>query len=1142
MLWQNIALPVVLGLSSAAVFAGLVIYLLDTAHWVEHTDQVISQAHILHGIITEGETGMRGYMLTGEDRSIRTYENAETRWAEEYAAQSALISDNPVQISRMQRINATYSAWMDLNNEILKLMPEKKRLEPETALRLLSRRRQLMGEFRSQFAEFIGEEQSLRMIRAKEAATFSRMVLGGVIFISLLIAAIIALWGRRQLLSLSQTYEEALLKQAEQNEILQREQWFDQGRAALSERLISQASVPTLSQDLLTQIINLSGADVGMAFVVDRHSHAHFKRVAAVGVSAQEKQARYEFRLGEGLTGQTALERKARLIQDLPPDYFKLSSSLGETQAKSVMIIPATAGTELVAVFELGFLRTPEPRILEFLQQNTTNIASAILSAKYREQLEELLNEVQTQTEELQSQQEELRVSNEELEEQARLLREAQARAEAQNVDLEKSNAQLEEQKELLDRRNEELTRTRIDIERKASELARASHYKSEFLANMSHELRTPLNSALILSQLLSENRAGNLTDQQVEYAQQISRCGKDLLNLINDVLDISKVESGKMDLISEEFSIDSVLHSLRGMFEPLAHEKKLDLKITNEVGNLSLVSDRQRFEQILRNLVSNALKFTEQGSVHIKVGRAESTDRILFSVQDTGIGIQPENISLIFEAFRQADGTTSRKYGGTGLGLSISKELAQLLGGDIHVTSSPGEGSLFTLEIPLRHSESGKVPLAKIPKVEAAGIIPKASVPAPQSADRTPPVRQEDKKRSVLVIEDDPIFAKILISLVGELNFDVIHADTAEKGLEIASQENPYAVILDMKLPDHSGLFVLDHLKNDSRTRHIPVHVISVEDFSNYAFQMGAIGYLLKPVKREQIQQALTTITEKSSAQVQRVLVVEDDEGQRMAIRGLIEGDRIQISAVGTGEEALQKLENEKFDCIVLDLSLPDMSGLNLLEKMAADEERRHPPVIIYTGRDLSPQEENQLKRYSQSIIIKGAKSPERLLDEVTLFLHQVEAHLPDRLQRVLSEFRNREKFLAGVQILLVDDDMRNVFALSAVLEQRGAVPIVARNGQEALDIAQSDRSIDLILMDVMMPVMDGYQATRLIRQIPSRKKTPIIALTAKAMKDDRARSLDSGASDYLPKPVQVDKLLSLIRVWLASQRGSRS
>jgi CheY-like chemotaxis protein/signal transduction histidine kinase len=756
--------------------------------------------------------------------------------------------------------------------------------------------------------------------------------------------------------------------------------------------------------------------------------------------------------------------------------------------------------------------------------------------------LQNVLEETQRQAEELQVQSEELRVSNEELEEQGRALKDSQARLEQQQVELEQTNSQLEEQAQTLETQRDELERTSAAVGLKARELAQASQYKSDFLANMSHELRTPLNSLLILSKLLSDNPEGNLSGEQVKFAQTIASSGNDLLVLINDILDLSKIEAGHIEVRPESVAISRMTGDLRQLFQPVANERKLDfdIHVADDCPQL-IETDRQRLEQILKNLLSNAFKFTEAGGVRLAI-RPAGADSLAFAVTDTGIGVPREQQQSIFEAFRQADGTISRKYGGTGLGLSISRELARLLGGAIALESKAGEGSTFIVTIPRAYDPARVAPLEQPPSVETAPL------PAPSRTRRSKPLPQavdDDRdqlvgaRRLLLIVEDDDKFASIVRDLSREIGFQCLVAGTAEEALKLARRFKPSAVVLDLGLPDESGLMVLDRLKRDDATRHIPIHVVSANDHSQTALSLGAIGYLVKPVKREALAEVLETLQSRLASTVRRVLIVEDDPVQRDAVGKLLSSGDVETIGVGTAAECLEQLKHQTFDCMVLDLSLPDASGFSLLETLSRDGEHAFPPVIVYTGHDLSADDEQRLRRYSSSIIIKGAKSPERLLDEVSLFLHQVVSQLPPEQQKMIQKARNRDAVLEGRRVLIVEDDIRNVYSLTNVLEPRGAHVEIARNGQEAIEALgrsaeDPGRAIDLVLMDVMMPVMDGLTATRQIRGDPRWAKLPILMLTAKAMPDDQARCIAAGANDYMAKPIDVDKLLSLVRVWM--------
>ena len=741
-------------------------------------------------------------------------------------------------------------------------------------------------------------------------------------------------------------------------------------------------------------------------------------------------------------------------------------------------------------------------------------------------------------------QSEELRAANEELEAQSRVLQESQSRLEAQQSELEETNAQLEEQAQALESQRDDLSRTQAVLEEQARDLERASRYKSEFLANMSHELRTPLNSLLIMARLLAENRNGNLEPEQIRFAQTIETSGNDLLVLINDILDISKIEAGHLELDVRQVRIAPVLSKLKAAFEASATAKGLAFRIESEPGlPTEFETDPQRLEQVLRNFLSNAVKFTDKGEVVLQARRAVD-GRLMFSVKDTGVGISPEQQSIIFEAFRQADGTISRKYGGTGLGLSISRELARLMGGIITVESAEGEGSVFSLVLPEAFMGEAAEELPKAPEPVAIRTSGPADNPAPEIRQRRNGFEDDRERltgdsRVILVVEDDPVFARVLFDLAHEAGFDCLVAETADEGVLMARQYMPAAVILDVGLPDHTGLTVLDRLKRDMRTRHIPVHVVSGDDYSHAARAYGAAGYSLKPVKREELLRVLEGLESALPQRMRRVLIVEDDSTQLESLMHLLATRDVETVLARSAAECLEHLGEGLFDCLVLDLNLPDRSGLDLLEKLSQDESLSFPPVIVYTGKELSADEELRLRKYSKSIIIKGARSPERLLDEVTLFLHQVVSELPEQHRNMLLKSLSRDAALEGRHILVVEDDIRNVYALTSVLEPHGVNVSIARNGIEALKVleergASGERPVDLVLMDVMMPEMDGLTCTREIRRRSEWRNLPIITLTAKAMAHDQEECLAAGANDYLAKPLDVGKLLSLVRVWM--------
>ncbi|MET1070679.1 MAG: response regulator [Pseudomonas prosekii] len=1144
LLSRNVSLPLGVGAISAVFFVALITYLLSVIQWVEHTDRVINNANEAVKLTVDLETGMRGFLLSGDEHFLDPYETAKPRIAVALNTLLELTGDNPVQTDRLRRLQALQTEWATYAQSMIDL--QRTSGDYRGAVKA-GRGKRLTDEIRKQFEDVIDMEQQLRTTRNEEVR---RTTIWSITLYLLFVAGIsglLAYIGRRDLLNLSQNYSVNLAAQQAAAARLEKQAWLRSGQTELAEQVLGQLSLQMLGRNILKFCAQYMGTAVAAIYV--REDHGGLKRVASYGLSREQEEQDQAIYDGEGIVGQAVQQARLIRLDDVPQGYFRVSSGLGEGMPHSVMVVPTSDDDRVNGVIELGFLRPLEERDVELLELIASNIGTSIEAARYRQRLQEVLAETQQLNEELQVQQEELKTANEELEEQSRILKESQAHLETQQVELEQTNEQLAEQAQILsdqrdamDQKNTELNQAQTQLEERAEELQRSSKYKSEFLANMSHELRTPLNSSLILAKLLAENPQENLSAEQVKFAESIYSAGNDLLNLINDILDISKVEAGKLDMRPENTSVSRLVEGLRGMFEPMAKDKNLQFNIELQPGApMMIFTDRQRLEQVVKNLLSNAVKFTEKGSVSLTVA-SQPGDGIAFIVRDSGIGIAADQQESIFEAFRQADGTTNRRYGGTGLGLSISRDLAVLLGGSISVTSEPGQGSSFTLVLPLQYVEPGEDPIEPM-RATPVAYVPKPPAPAaqvPLIAEVDIPRFDDDRTkapfttRCILVVEDEPNFARILYDLAHELGYQCLVAHGADEGYDLAKQFIPDAILLDMRLPDHSGLTVLQRLKERAETRHIPVHVISVEDRVEAAMHMGAIGYAVKPTTREELKDVFARLEAKLTQKVKRVLLVEDDDLQRDSIARLIGDEDIEITAVGLAQEALDLLRETIFDCMVIDLKLPDMLGNDLLKRMATEDICSFPPVIVYTGRNLTRDEEAELRKYSRSIIIKGARSPERLLDEVTLFLHKVESQLSHERQKMLKTARSRDKVFEGRKVLLVDDDVRNIFALTSALEHKGAVVVIGRNGREAIERLNEVEDIDLVLMDVMMPEMDGYEATALIRQDPRWRKLPIIAVTAKAMKDDQERCLAAGSNDYLAKPIDLDRLFSLIRVWL--------
>ncbi|QQC65795.1 response regulator [Paraburkholderia ginsengisoli] len=1180
---RNLALPLGVGLITMAVFVGLIAYLVSTMNWVEHSERVIGQANEMLRLAVDRESSMRGFLITGDESFLTPYETGGPKFKTQIEALQELVVDNPPQVERLKQIQAIQQRWSRFAEEMI---DARRRNQDYEAAVASGRGKIEFDETRREFGDFLDVELRLRQERAEATRRVTTTLVSVFLVFSLSVSALLAWMGRRELMSLSATYDGALRQQAEQTEALQEQVWLRSGQRLLAEKVVGQTSPPLVGRAMLDFLAQYLDAAVGALYVRDKQ-HGTLRRIAAYGFSRESEQAAARnFEEGETLVGQASLARRTLVLRDVPADYVQVVSATGKSAPKNLLIMPVVNDGQVNGVIELGFIRELAERDQTFMELIANSIGDFIEAALYRERLQDALVETQQLNEELQVQQEELRVSNEGLEERGRALMESQTRLEVQQAELEQTNVQLEEYAQRLERQKSDLLRAQDDLAANAERLEQSSRYKSEFLANMSHELRTPLNSSLILAKLLQQNRTGNLTEEQVRYAETIHASNSDLLVLINDILDLSKVEAGQVTVELETVSIDATLQALEEMFKPLAGAKHLHLVFDRQPGTPeTFVTDGQRVTQILRNLLSNAVKFTERGDVALSVAPAEG-GQLRIDVRDSGIGIAADKLDMIFEAFQQADGSTSRQYGGSGLGLSISREFAHLLGGRITVASEVGKGSVFTLWLPLdaeavlagnlgvgaatppsvfasAHAQAhAQAPahastpaavsatasaaaeplLIRTPSssVQTAVISPANGLSAGNAPESTAGSIADDRDnrtragRLIVAVEDDLAFAEILRDLTHDLDFDFVHASDAASGLALVRDMRPAAVLLDVGLPDRSGLTVLEWLKNDPLTRHIPIHIVSATDHADKALHLGAIGYTLKPTARSTMEAAIRRLEARLQQRLKRVLVIEDDAPMRESIRALLQSENTEIVAVATLAEALDHLTKFTFDCVVTDLALPDGTGYDLLERLAANTAHATLPVIVYTGRMLSDDEEHRLRRYSKSIIIKGAKSPERLLDEVTLFLHSVESSLAPEQQRMLRTVRQRDNAFEGRTILLAEDDVRNIFALSHVLEPLGAKLQIARNGREALDALESGPEVHLILMDVMMPEMDGLTAMGEIRRNPRFAHLPIIALTAKAMANDRTRCLEAGADDYVSKPIDVDKLVALCRVWL--------
>jgi CheY-like chemotaxis protein/HAMP domain-containing protein/GAF domain-containing protein len=908
--------------------------------------------------------------------------------------------------------------------------------------------------------------------------------------------------------------------------------WLKTNLARFTGMLQGQRDLAAVGQLLLSELVPLINAHQGVIYQMDPDTQG--LKILASYADAQANPYPPVLRMGEGFIGQCARGRRRLLVSDVPKDTVPVGSVFFYALPRNIVVFPVVFEGQIKAVLGLASLHDFSPTHLTFLEQLTAGIGIVLNSIEATMQTEALLKQSQQLAGELQTQQKELQQTNEQLAQKAQQLAE-------QNVEVE--------------RKNQEIEQARRALEDKAAELALTSKYKSEFLANMSHELRTPLNSILILGQQLADNPEGNLTGKQVEFSRTIHSAGTDLLNLITDILDLSKIESGTVTVEAEEVFFSNLLDMVGRTFRHEAESRNLgfDVLVDSRLGR-GMVTDTKRLQQVLKNLLSNAFKFTSQGGVRLNVSAAtggwsawhpvlgQAGGVVSFEVSDTGIGIPPEKQRIVFEAFQQADASTSRKYGGTGLGLAISRELAGLLGGEIQLRSTPGVGSTFTLYLPMRYVG---------PTVGAAADHARESAlsPAPPAATRFSVVRTPERPVEVvlddrdavesgdatlLIVEDDPHYARILADLARDKGLKALVAARGVDALALARQYRPTAVSLDLFLPDMLGWTVLSQLKQDPETRHIPVQIVSLDEDRQHGLARGAFSFITKPTTKEGLDAAIGRLQAYAAPRRKRLLIVEDNAAEQLSIKELLGHDDLDIVTADSGAAALAALAEQACDCVVLDLRLPDMSGFEVLEKISASQDYSDVPVVVFTGRELSPEEDARLHMLARSVVVKGVESPERLLDETSLFLHRVFSDLPEEKQRMLERLHRSDDDLVGKSVLVVDDDVRNIFALSSVLERRGMKVLTASTGSEATSLLERTPGVSIVLMDIMMPEMDGYQTMHKIRENPEFRRLPIVALTAKAMKGDREKCFEAGASDYLAKPVNTEQLLSALRMWL--------
>lgn len=1121
----------------------------DDTQWQSHTYEVINLLKNAEVQVLNSESSLRGFILSQKSDYLRPYNKNAPLILETVQDLKRLISDNPDQFERADSLDFYAHKKVAEMQEVIRIYD--KESVAAAATRVLDGNGQFYKDKILAFSRKMIDEEFKLLAQRKANTLLSSQRSTIIISLSALIifGLILFLFSYiKKTFDQQKETEDQIRESNLQLEKLsgdnEQKNWLLSGATEVNDAMRGEQEVEELSANIVSRISNYIGAPVGAFFLLSK-SRNLFRYTG--GYAYQPKKGDHnQYHYGEGLVGQTASEQQPKLFKNVPLDYLKIRSGLGSTLPQCIYLVPIVFENETLAVIELGLQEEPDEKTVLFLSTISESIGLAVNSAVARVKLRALFEQTQQQAEELESQQEELRTTNEELMFKTDQLQSSEEELRVQQEELRQTNAELEEKAQQLEERNISINQAREAISLKAEELEVSSKYKSEFLANMSHELRTPLNSILILARILKENRPENLNEDQVKYAGVIHNAGNDLLSLINDILDLSKIESGKVDLNIERIKPIAISHSMESLFSELARSKKIDFQtiLADDLPE-DIVSDQSRVEQIVKNLLSNAFKFTpEYGHITLNISRPErgtsffserlrntKEEIIGITVKDSGIGIPEDKQKLIFEAFQQADGSTSRKFGGTGLGLSISKELAYLLGGEIQVSSKPNEGSTFTLYIP-------RINEFQLPD-EVATAPQEIYTPAPSPfVSNEEPARQGNESQRILIIEDDEVFADVLNDYAIEKGFQPLLAHSGDTGLAMAFEELPDAIVLDIMLPVMDGWTILKKLKADPRTKHIPVHMMSAgNEKASKAKKEGAIGFLKKPVEKEQLDKAFNLL---SAAYLKynfkSVLVIEDQELQSRALTEQLRDKGVSVKQAFTGKEALDLLNDQVFDCIILDLKLPDISGFDLLDQIKSQEQHAHIPVIINTAMELDQEKMAHIMRYTDAMVLKSNKSNDRLIDEVSLFINKLKQDGPAKPSTSKGKsVSTMEKVLKDKTILITDDDMRNIFALSSALQVYDLKIVIATNGREALEKLEESDQIDLVLMDIMMPEMDGYEAMKAIRQEKRFAKLPIIALTAKAMKNDRERCIEAGANDYISKPVDMDKLLSMLRVWLS-------
>lgn len=1155
---------------------------------VDHSRRVIASANKILNDLQNAETGQRGFHLTGKEAFLEPYINSQKSLPQALILTKELVTDNPEQSQVADSLSSLVSSRLGILTNLIKI----KRQGGEVTLAQLEEGKQYMDSCRSIIARFIDAEEVLLNRRSDElnkSSFYTSIFVVIAAIVSLLITIVFYLRIREDFIkreelqkSLTDKDEEISrrlkvtqrianqiasgdytvnVNDTEQDDLgslggslnqmadalkhsfddLNNNEWRQTGLAQLNETLVGNKTEDVLISDALHQLISYGNCTNGAFYLLDQG------RIVLKNAYGLEDRMVKSLLPGEGMIGQVFKEGKVKRFENLSNSDYVVSFASGQFRIDHVLLLPVFADYHCIGVIELGSINPIENVKLPYFIEATRNIGIAIAAAKSRDQVQQLLEETQTQTEELQAQHAELENLNTELEAQTQKLQSSEEELRVQQEELVQSNHELEERSKSLEEKNHLIAERNIEIQQKAEELALSTKYKSEFLANMSHELRTPLNSILLLSRLMSEDTDGNLNEDQIESAKVIQSSGTSLLSLIDEILDLSKIESGKMELDYQDVKLQDIAHDLQSLFLPLIKEKSLsfDLSIDSNISD-TIETDRLRLDQVLRNLLSNAVKFTSEGTISLSISEdKDHPENLIFEVKDTGIGIAEDKQKIIFEAFQQADGSTRRKFGGTGLGLSISREIARLLGGKILLTSKEGEGSVFKLIIPKsKTSEIIKPTSERLIDIIASDIDEMKSIVGESVSPNvvyTIPEEVEDDRdhivkgdKVILIVEDDTAFAKALLKYTRKQNYKGVVVVRGDIAAEFAARYLPLAILLDIQLPIKDGWQVMDEIKSNPLTRHIPVHIMSSLQVKKESLLKGAIDFINKPVAVEQIGVMFKKIEDALTRYPRKVLIVEENPKHASALSYFLSNFNIVAEIKTNVDESVQALSSDAANCVILDMGVPDKIGYETLEAIKNNKGLENLPIIIFTGKNLSHAEEVKIKQYADSIVIKTAHSYQRILDEVGLFLHLVEENSADAQKRKVNKLGSLSEVLTGKKVLIADDDVRNIFSLSKALEKYQMNVISATNGKEALVQLENNPDVSIVLMDMMMPEMDGYETIRLMRKNPKYSKLPIMAVTAKAMTGDREKCIVAGASDYISKPVDTDQLLSLLRVWL--------